>query len=356
MKGNEMEEPTGKAKGGVARAESLSAERRKEIALKAAAAKKELAALLKTTHSGTLKLADLSVPCAVLEDGTRVLTQSDFMSAMGMYYSGWVANNTPEATELSAAEVPHFLAQKSLMPFVNKHLGHLQNIVLKYKTEKGVVAHGIRAEIIPRICDVYLDAKTQGSLGSRQTQIADKALLLMRALAHVGIVALVDEATGYQKDRARDALAKILEAFVAKEIQPYLKTFPTDYYEQLFRLYGIQYPPENRRPQWRPAFFGHITNEVVYSRLAPDLLPELKKVASKAERKAKLHQWLTQDIGHPKLREHLASIVAILKLSKTPEQFRENVNTIHPRYGDGGTGELDFGDPSASPSASLQPS
>ncbi|MFN6183312.1 MAG: P63C domain-containing protein [Burkholderiales bacterium] len=338
-----MEKPTGKAKGGAARAAKLTPERRKEIAQRAADAKRELALLPQTTHVGTLKLIDVEIPCAVLEDGTRVLTQSDFMSAMGMYYSGWIANNAPSNQDIVSAEIPHFLAQKSLIPFINKHLGHLQNIVLKYKTEKGTMAHGIRAEIIPSICDIYLDAQNHGSLGSRQKQIAERALLLMRALAHVGIVALVDEATGYQKDRDKDALAKILEAFVAKELQPYLKTFPADYYEQLFRLYGISYPPTDKRPQWRPAFFGHITNDVVYNRLAPELLPVLKKAASKAERKSKLHQWLTSDLGHPKLREHLASIVSILKLSKTPEEFKNNVNMIHPRFGD--NGQLDFGSP-----------
>jgi P63C domain len=84
---------------------------------------------------------------------------------------------------------------------------------------------------------------------------------------------------------------------------------------------------------------------VVYNRLAPELLPELKKAASKAKRKSKLHQWLTADLGHPKLREHLSSIVSILKLSKTPEEFKANVNLIHPRVGD--TGHLDFGSPSS---------
>jgi len=77
--------------------------------------------------------------------------------------------------------------------------------------------------------------------------------------------------------------------------------------------------------------------------LAPELLPELKKAASKAEKKAKLHQWLTQDIGHPKLREHLASIVSILKLSRTPEDFKANVNIVHPPFSE--TKTLDFGGP-----------
>lgn len=332
----------GRAKGGAALAAKMTPEQRKEKALKMADAKKELAMLPKVTHPGTLKLIDQEIPCAVLEDGTRVLTQSDFMEAMGMYYSGWIAKNAPEDSSIVPAEIPHFLAQKSLIPYVNKHLGHLQNIVLKYRTDKGSAAHGIRAEIIPSICDIYIDADKEGNLGTRQKRIAQKAMLLMRALAHVGIVALVDEATGYEKDKEKNALAKILEAFVARELQPYLKTFPTDYYEQLFRLYGYEFPPKDKRPQWRPIFFGRITNEVVYNRLAPEILPELKKSSSKAEKKSKLFQWLTSDIGHPKLREHLASIVSILKLSKTPEDFRANVNLVHPRYGE--TKEFDFRD------------
>ena len=111
-----------------------------------------------------------------------------------------------------------------------------------------------------------------------------------------------------------------------------------------FRLYGYPYPPHGN-PSWRPQFFGKITNEVVYNRIAPELLPELKKAASKAERRAKLHQWLTGDIGHPKLREHLASIVTLLRLSKNPTEFMELVNRLHPRFGD--TLQLDFNSPGA---------
>lgn len=331
---------TGKSNSGRARMAKLTPEQRSELASKAAKIKAENLKLPKATHSGTLKLIETAIPCAVLEDGTRVLTQSNFMAAMGMYYSGWISKNAPEEDGTIPAGIPHFLAQKSLLPFINNRLGHLQEVVLKYRSESGVVANGIKAEIIPFICDIYLDAEKVGSLGARQKKIAQQAMLLMRALAHVGIVALVDEATGYQKDRAKDALAQILEKFVAKELQPWLKTFPAEYYEHLFRLYGIPFPPE--RTNARPQFFGRITNNVVYERLAPELLPELKKAASKAEKKARLHQWLTSNTGHPKLREHLSSIITLLKLARTPQEFRDLVDRIHPPFGS--TMPLDFGD------------
>ena len=51
-------------------------------------------------------------------------------------------------------------------------------------------------------------------------------------------------------------------------------------------------------------------------------------------------QRLTQDLGHPELREHLSSVVTIWKFSKTPEEFKANVNMIYPKLGD--SLEFDF--------------
>lgn len=337
---SETKEIGGRAAGGKAANAKRTPEERKALSEKMVAAKKELASLPRATHTGTLKLIDKEIPCAVLEDGTRVLTQSDFMEAMGMYYSGWIAKNSPEGSSLAPAEIPHFLAQKTLLPFVIKNLGHLQNVVLKYKTEKGAAAHGIKAEIIPSICDVYIDADREGKLGARQKQIAQHAMLLMRALAHVGIVALVDEATGYQKDRARDALAKILEAYVTRELQPWIRTFDPDYYEHMFRLRGLPYPPE--KINYRPAYFGHLTNDIVYSRLAPGVLSALKDEAKKEEKKGtKLFQHLTAGFGRQELLKHLGMTVGLMKLSTDWKDFMQKINVVSPRYNESLSLDLD---------------
>lgn len=201
-----------------------------------------------------------------------------------------------------------------------------------------IVVRGYEASILPKACEVWLMARDAGVLQPSQMPKAQKAEILIRALAHIGIIALVDEATGYQERREKDALAKIFEAFVAKELQPWVKTFPTEYYKELCRLYGVKYPP--LRNNQFPQFFGHVTNDAVYSRLAPEILPELKKAANKQEKKAKLHQFLTNDVGHPKLREHLSSIVTILKLSKDKEDFKRMLNIAHPRLNE--TMDFDF--------------
>lgn len=319
------------SRGGQARAKKLSAEERKAIARRAAASRWDKQKdVPQAAYTGTLNIGDMSFPCSVLSNGDRILTQSDFMHGMGMYYSGWVAKNRP--AEEAAADFPHFLSFKSLKPFVDKHLGDLQSIIVKYRTERGNLAHGIKADIIPRICEVWLDADEHGKLGARQKQVAAKARLLIRALAHVGIIALVDEATGYQRDRASDALSKILEAFIAKELQPWVKTFPDEFYEQLFRLRGLNYPTDTVK---RPQYFGHLTNDIVYKRLAPAVLEELKRTTPKTPSgrpRDHFHRRLTPDLGHPKLREYMASVVTAMKLSSDYEDFKAKLDILHPRY------------------------
>lgn len=325
---------TGRAAGGKARASSLTAEQRQAIAKKGAQAKKEAALIPVATHGSSdkpLRIGEIEIPCYVLNDETRVLSQRGLMQALGIV-KGSTRSGDDQLTVLVDQLGEKGIENNNLTAVVKKP-------ILFKPPHGGRPAYGYPATVLADLCEAILAARAQGILDPRQAPLGKQAEILVRGFARVGIIALVDEATGFQKDRAKDALAKILEAFVAKEIQPYLKTFPTDYYEQLFRLYNLPYPPEKNK-SWRPAFIGMITNEVVYSRLAPDLLPALKAAASKAERKSRLHQWLTSEIGHPKLREHLASIVTILKLSKTPEEFKANVNMLHPRYGD--TKQLDF--------------
>lgn len=338
-----MTEPVGRAKGGAARAKALTPEKLKEISDSGVAARKARAALPKIIKKGQdLNLGGVSIPCAVIEgpDGEpiRVITENGITNALLGSRSG-ASKRLKKKAEDDGAPLPLFLAPSQLNPFIDKHLGGGPLKVIEYVDGDRTV-RAFNAELLPAVCDIWLDARQAGALQKQQLAKAQQAEILTRGLARVGIVALVDEATGFQRDREKDALAKILEAFVAKELQPYLKTFPADYYENLFRLYKLPYPPTGNK-SWRPAFFGHITNDVVYSRLAPELLPELKKAASKAEKKAKLHQWLTQEAGHPKLREHLSSVVTIMKLSKTPEDFKANVNSIHPKFGD--SLDLDFG-------------
>lgn len=141
---------------------------------------------------------------------------------------------------------------------------------------------------------------------------------------------MVDEATGYQADRARDALAKILEAFVAKELRKWVKTFPADFYWELFRLRKLPYNGSVKRPQ----YIGHLTNDLVYARLAPGVLDELRRVTPRDEKgrlRNRLFQRLTEHLGHPRLLEHLAAVTTLMKACDDWEQFTPMLDRALPR-------------------------
>ena len=280
-----------------------------------------------SAHAGEIHIGDITLDCAVLEDGRRVLSQRGVNRALGRKHGGedFKRRNAP------GGELPVFLGPANLRPYVSSELEVVVSKPIMYK-QGGTVAHGVDASVLPQICDVWLKARDAGALKVAQLPAATQADILMRGLAHVGIIALVDEAMGYQRDRATDALAKILQAFIAKELQPYIPTFKPDYYAQLFRLRGLEYPQDRVQ---RPQYFGVLTNDIVYKRLAPGVLEELKKVIPRNESgrpTAKYFQKLTQNKGYPKLMEHLGAVMAIMKLSTDYHDFIDKLDRLHPRY------------------------
>ena len=324
-----------KAKGGKARAKKLSASKRSAIAKKAAASRwADLpVAICATSEGQPLRIADIELECYVLEDGTRLLSQAGFLSALGRHRKANVRRE----------RVPAILQGKAISPFICEDTLE-KSTPIAFRTPHGSRASGYRAELLPEVCEVYLKARDANALPPNQIHVAKQADILMRGLAHVGIIALVDEATGYQDVRARNALALILEQFIAKELQAWVRTFPDDYYRGMFRLRGLQYPEDNVK---RPQYFGTLTNEVVYARLAPGVLDELKKVTPRSDAgnlRHKFFQRLTTNTGYPKLREHLGSVVTIMKLSNSWREFKENLDRIHPRYGNTIPMELIFDD------------
>jgi hypothetical protein len=152
----------------------------------------------------------------------------------------------------------------------------------------------------------------------------------MRGLAEVGIIALVDEATGYQADRKRDALAKILEAFIAKELRPWVRTFEPEFYQELFRLRGLEFNGTLKVPR----YLGKLTNDLVYDRLAPGVREELNRINptnERGQRKHKNFQWLTQHIGYQKLKQHLLAVTVLMKIFDDWNLFKKALDKALPR-------------------------
>lgn len=319
------DELTGRAKGGVARREALSPERRQEIARRAAAVRWGKYAVLESVREGRLKIGDADFQCFVLDDETRVLSRASFVRAIGR--TGKVKGGRRFDEEL---QTPTFLTAENIKPYWPNGLeGNSKPIIFSHK---GVEMIGYRAELLPDVCDVFMDAHNAGKLRKNQQHIAAACRLLSRGLTRVGIIGLVDEATGYQRDRAANALSEILEKFIAKELRPWVRTFPDEFYEQLFRLRGLEFPRDSVQ---RPQYFGHLTNDIIYSRLAPGILDDLKKATPRdiqGRHKHHLFRRLSSDLGHPRLREHLAAVIATMKLSENYEDFLQNLERVRPRF------------------------
>jgi hypothetical protein len=229
-------------------------------------------------------------------------------------------------------KTPVFLTAENLKPFVSKYLTENSAPIL-YKRINGQPAIGYKAELMPQVCYVFVDADEAAALRPNQKHIAEKCRILIRGFATVGIIALVDEATGYQNLRARRALEKILEDFISDKLLKWAKRFPDKFYEEIFRLRGWSYTEDSIKR--RPAIVGKYTNDIVYERLGPCILEELRKLNPSDERgrrKDKHHQWLTEDVGHPALREHLIGVIALMKGSSNWPSFQRLLHRVYPAY------------------------
>ena len=318
---DKKEKDLSKQKGGQARALALTKEQRSAIAKKAASARWDAP---KATHEGELHLGNLVVPCAVLDNGQRLITQSGFMKALGR-------SRQAKGRQYYDADVnmPAFLTAKNLKPYISQEL-QVTSSQIEFRTVKGKKAFGYPAELLPKVCDVFLDAEEAGALVPGQAHIAARAKLLIRALAHVGIIALVDEATGYQEIRDRQALQAILDKFLRKELAAWAKRFPDEFYKQIFRLRGWEWKGMKVN---RPQIVANYTNDFVYDRLLPGILEELEQRNPKNEgrRKNKHHQWLTDDVGHPALAQHLFGVITLMKASKSWDDFKAMLDESLPK-------------------------
>ena len=277
----------------------------------------------KAIHEGTLEIGDMKIPCAVLESGKRVLSQRQTLETLGR---SRVSGGRPGA---NMGELPAILRVQGLQPFIPPRLRD-PNIIVVYQPQRGGrTAHGISAEILPMICEAYLNAAAAGALQNNQSEVVDICRIIQNGLAHVGITALIDEATGYENSRAKMELARILRNYLSDEIKEWTKTFPLDFYRQIYRLQGWEWTElENGKKPPTPAIVGSFTDDLIYKRLAPNILTELRKRNPK--RDVRHHQWFNAEEGHPKLRMRIAQVIVVMKLSDDWDDCRRKMDKMFP--------------------------
>src|SRR5438093_1461624 len=205
-----------------------------------------------------LTIADYQIECYVLENGIRVLTGRGMQKALGLGVAG-------------GSFFKRFVARPNLQPFINDELKRLLDNPVKFDLGETYgrmpirYALGYEATILPELCNAILKARRAGVLDERQEQAATICEILVGGLATVGIIALVDEITGYQKQK--NEYQKIVEKYVAKELQKYIRTFDEEYYYHIYRLKGWNWDRYVLERRNHPRAVANITNRIVYEKL-----------------------------------------------------------------------------------------
>lgn len=265
-------------------------------------------------YEGTLDLGGFTLPCYVLEDGTRVLSGRGMQEALKMV-------DVEDGKQTAGTRLTRYLDQKSLKPFIfrDKSMDHFAPMVC-YLGEKKI--HGYEATILIDICDGFLEARKHIQLSPRQSIIADQCEILVRSFAKVGLIALIDEATGYQNEREHFELQKILSAYISDEILKWQLTFTDDFYRQIYRLWGLPFIPKYIKN--KPSFIGTLTRKYIYEELPDGVVERIKEKIGKTEKgnwKYKWHQSLTPEIGREHLKKQIIEVTTLMSISRTKEQF-----------------------------------
>lgn len=304
--------------GGEARAAKLSKEERQAIA-QAAAESRWGSVLPQATHSGELVIGGRRIACAVLQNSKRVLTQETFLTAIGRAAKAKAGTGSLKLVD----GLPPFLVAENLNPFITDELRQSTTPIV-FRTVKGGRAFGYDAMLLPMVCEVYVNARDEGKLLKGQEHIAAACYVLLKGLARVGIIALVDEATGYQEQRAKDELARILEAYVQEEYRPWTRMFPEEFFRQIYRIHGWPYRPGNAK---RTPFCGHLINKYVYGELPPGVLDELRRlnpITDRGYRKRKHFQYLTADTGNEHLDRQIMTVITLMRISENKEELERH--------------------------------
>lgn len=295
--------------------------------------------LPRALYTGQLSIGNIKMPCAVIEGRTRIISDAALAATLGRGHGG--KTRKLAQTDASTKPLPVYLSGRTLEPFIKPSLRLALMHPIAYRG-RGGTRFGVEASLLPEICEVWLQARDAGALQPSQEHIAERADVLIRGLAQVGVIALVDEATGYQKERDRDELHRILEAYISKELLPWAKRFPDEFYAELFRLKGWSYSPVVVK---RPRIVGKLTNQIIYDKLPRGVIDELSRVNPRNEKgrlRHKHHQYLTDDVGHAHLQKQLVAVTTLMKISKNWPQFLRHFEQAFPSS-EGTQTEMDFG-------------
>ncbi len=287
--------------------------------------------LPKATHQGQMNIGELLLDCYVLADGRRVFHKRGMARALGLKSEGGNAFMKTMQGKGLGSGLPENLREKINNP-------------LNFKPLTQDLAHGYDADVLADVAKAIVAADLDGKLTKQQHALAVQAQILLNAFAKVGVVALIDEATGYQQIRDPSALRVLVQQYIEEEKRQWEKQFPDTYYDDLNRLYGSKRLTQTSTGaviQNRPMHFAHFTRDYVYNPLENGaVLEELDRINPKIgpskTRRARFHQHLSQGYGIEKLKRQVQEVQTLMAVSDTVTGFKKLFMKRFPKTGDQG--------------------
>lgn len=306
-------------KGGLARSLKLSPEDRARIAREAAQARwdEPVQKVKAGAPDKPIRIADIEVPCFVLDDDRRVIIMKGMMDTLNMARGGAMVKG------MNRLEL--FVSRDRIRPFVSEELFNRIANPIKFKIGSAT-AYGFDSDTLIDIAEAVIKADNAGVLQTQQAGIAHQCRVITSSLTRVGLIALIDEATGYQTLRDKDELQQILSAYLLPEHRPWMQTIPGEFTNEIYRVYGWKRQKNNRGPRYA----GKLIRQLIYERLPKPVLPaldDLNPTNNKYQRKHKHHQFLTKDQGLDHFRSQVITIMTLLRISKNRNDFNRHLKS-----------------------------
>jgi hypothetical protein len=336
MPNSEEQPPTPQSMGGNARAKALTKTTLKEIGRRAAKARWDAVRLAaaKTQDpnrvpealcEGSLEIGSVEIECYVLDSFKRVIHKRGMAKALGMKSGGGNVFMRAMSRKGLGSEIGDDLRSKLDNPII-------------FKTLTSDLGHGYDATILIDICQAIIDAAKGDKLGAGQESLATQAEIIIRASAKLGIVALVDDATGFIADKRREQYKEMFREFVREEIKLYDEPqFPDQLFDVMYKIYGL---PRRSEGANHPRFFAKFIRKYIYEPLADsngailEMLDEKNPVVYvNGGRRYKMYNFLSDVVGMPTLKAHLWQVIGIGNSVRNKFQFERAFLQAFPASG-----------------------
>lgn len=292
--------------------------------------------LPKAIANGSEKIRGVKLVGAVLDDiyRTRVFSERSLANAFGIKGGGtyWKKKKT------EGAVLPEFLSSSLLNDFIDAELRQLLEGAVPYVAVSGVVATGLKANILPRVCDVFVRAAKKFPENENIVKAAEAAYEIIMAFSEYGVIKWVDRITNYKYEEEDAVILRQLQEWVAPEILEWQEEFRSEFYKEIFRLKGWPYNPYSVS---RPGVVGTYTNKYIYSFLPTDVFKFIKERTPKSKAgnyTVRLHQSLNKERGKEALRNQLVSVTTLLRIARSWDEFNQSFQRLY------GQTSLEFND------------